>query len=180
MSLSPGDITISDGYKATYTVSNLITFNNPGTDTMWITGSATKTIRVLRIGFSGTRTFNGLTEIQLLKRSTANTGGTSIAVTATPGTYNSSNPAFTAGLFSTAGTNPTLGALVGIIRSTKINMTAAAPTGAKQPEYIWNFRTNYSQAPVLRGTGELIAISLNKVVITGGETGHAFIEWTEE
>jgi hypothetical protein len=84
---SLGMITVNnvpcDGNKATYSANILgLVSVATATDIFTIYGSATKTIKILRIGISATQTTGGAVNIQLIKRSTANTGGTSASSTA--------------------------------------------------------------------------------------------------
>lgn len=173
MSLLNGNLTVSDGYKATYAASinqnvNVILAIN---DLFVITGSATKTVRVLRIGLSGTSSSTRTAEVLLIKRSTASTGGTII----NSGSYNSSNPSATAVIK----VNPSgLGSLVGILRSTKLLVPIAGAAFAPQNQYIWNFNRP-SQAIVLRGTAESAALNFNGAAVAG-TTFEMWIEWTEE
>ncbi len=173
MSLSSGNITVSSGYKATYASTGTATLVAAAQDIFTITGSATKTIRILKIAFGGRQTTESLVEVLLLKRSTADTGGTPVSAKAN---YKSSNPAATATIVQ----QPTgFGSLVGIIRSTKINIPILTnPVGPKLTEYVWAFNRP-GQELVLRGTSEVVAINLNNANILGGSIS-MWVEWTEE
>lgn len=179
MSLLVGNTTISDGYRNTYNSSSAAistgTIATP-TDVFFITGSATKTIRILRIGFSGTATAVGMREIMLVKRSSANTGGAAAGIF--PRSPYLATPPPTATATTQTNLALTTGSLVGIIRSTKINFPTTTAAGAAQNEYIWTFNRS-SQALYLRGTGEVIAVNFNSVAMAGG-TITIWAEWTEE
>lgn len=145
------------------------------TDVFTITGSSTKTIKITRIAFSGSTTagsgigFN----CQLIKRSTANSGGTSSTLTNVPN--DSSNAAATATVRSYTA-NPTVGTAVGTIRAIRYSTTA---TGAVTTQVEWDFGVRPAQPIVLRGTSEVLAINFSSTTITGPIFNFG-IEWTEE
>lgn len=163
-----------DGWKTTYSAAaTSIVSAATAQDIFTLTGSATKTIRITRVTVTGTQTTAAQQNILLVRRSTANTGGTSTAVTAVP--MDSTNAAATAtALAYTA--NPTAGTLVGALRSRKVFVGA---TTANSDEFISDFGTRNAQAIVLRGTSQVFAVNLNGVTVTGGNFNVA-IEWTEE
>jgi hypothetical protein len=164
-----------DGQRASYSMSATVTTAATATDVVTITGSATKTVRVTLIRVSGLATTAITTPVLLIKRSAANTGGTSAALTAVP--HDSNNAAATAtGLSYTA--NPTgLGAAVGTMRQDRLTFAVTAST-ADAP-LVWDFGARPSQAVVLRGTTQVLAVNLNSTTITGGSIS-IDIEWTEE
>lgn len=164
----------SDGVKATYGAGALDTVPVAAgaTDVFTIAGSATKTIRILRVFFSGTRTASTSTNVTFLKRSTANTGGVSVALSAVP--FDSNNVAATATVLAYTA-NPVVGTLVGNIRNKKILIPAPGVIGDTL-EYDFG---SLGQTIVLRGVGQVMAISFNGVAIVGGLFNFG-IEWIEE
>lgn len=167
---------VGDGTKSSYS-AGIITMNLAAlaTDFFTISGSATKTIRVTEIFV----VFTGggvIATAQLLKRSTANTGGTFTTPTAVP--HDSNNASGTA-VVRAYTLNPTLlGTLVGVVRAERANSPLL--TSTTNPEDIsYAFGIRPSQAMVLRGTGETLAFNLNGVTLSSG-TATAFVEWTEE
>ena len=70
----------ADQYAATALLASAAT----PTDIAILPGSASKTILVTKVIVSGTKTTAGLVDVLLIKRSTANSGGTSAAMTAVP------------------------------------------------------------------------------------------------
>jgi hypothetical protein len=143
------------------------------TDIWRILGSATKIIRIKRIGISGSTTSGSpiLVTASLLKRSTANTGGTAVSATAVPN--DSTNPAATASLNHYTA-NPTLGTLVGNIRGNRWSFN----NNGNQPNMIeWIFGED-TQPLVLRGAAEQISINLNSTSITGSNIS-VYAEWME-
>jgi hypothetical protein len=154
---------------ASYAIAGLTT------DFCTITGSATKTIKVKEASIETTG--GGLIDnVLLLKRSTANTGGTS--TTLTDVAHDSTNSAGTA-IVRAYTANPTaLGTLVGNIRGIKTN--SPLTTSSTDPQSLdFKFGDNTEQAIVLRGTGEVLAFNLAGMTITSGNAA-CFFEWTEE
>lgn len=148
------------------------------TDILTIAGSASKIIRVKRIEFSGTQTTSAYDLINLIKRSSDNSGGASSTLTAVP--YDSSNNAATATV-KTYTTNPTLGAAVGTLYNVRHIFPSSPPSGnvTQDPIAFFEFGKEESQEIVLRGTSEVLALNLNATTLTGG-VFNGFIEWTEE
>jgi len=143
------------------------------TDIFAIKGSDTATIRVLKIVIMGTATAAGMADILGIKRSTANTGGTSATATNVP--YDSNDAAATATVQSWTA-NPTLGTAVGNIRANKYIMPAATNPTIIAPELSWKFE--HGKPLYLRGSNEQLAVNLNGQTITGGSYNIA-VEWEE-
>ena len=144
------------------------------TDIMTLTGSATRTIKILRWVVSGLATSAGAFDFLLIKRSTANAGANT-GLTEVP--WDSRDAAATAtGRQYTA--NPTPGTAVGTVAAIKATLTTAAGG-------LVNVPTEYElvgpqhKPIVLRGTDEVLALNLNAVTITGGAIT-SFVVWTEE
>jgi hypothetical protein len=144
------------------------------TDIFRISGSASKTITVKKIGFSSTATATSINNILLIKRSTANTGGTSATATNVP--YDSTNAAASATVV-TYTANPTLGTAVGNVRSAKV--VSSIGTGSTNDNTEWIFEDSGAQGILLRGTAEGLSINLNSTTITGGSFNF-YVEWLEE
>lgn len=164
------------GLLATYSanVTGLVAVAS-ATDIFTITGSASKTVRIRRIGVSGIATAAISAIVQLTKRSTANTAGTSGAATAV--SHDSTNAAATATVLSYTA-NPTTGTLVGAIRSAYLGLSGTSGLiGGSVQE--WIFSTAYDQSVTLRGVAQVLAINLNGVTVTGGNF-NCWVEWTEE
>lgn len=144
------------------------------TDVFTIIGSASKTVRIRRISASVTTTAgSGLAlTVQLIKRSTANTGGTSTTPTVVP--YDSTNAAATA-VVRNYTANPTLGTAVGTVVSRRAR---AATTGTEVPEAVWIFGGD-TQPIVLNGVAQQLSINFNGATITAPVACFT-VEWTEE
>lgn len=149
-----------------------ITFATTPTDVLTLTGSATKVIKVHRVAFTAVQTTSSARDIVLIKRSTANSGGTSATLTNVP--LDSSFAAATAVARSYTA-NPTLGNTVGMIRSRKCFVGTITGSASDSDEFIIEFLVPL----VLRGTGQVLAVNLNSVSSTGGVFSGSF-EWSEE
>lgn len=163
-----------DGQKATYSAT-VIAHAPSATpqDVFTINGSNTKIVRVNRVSVSASQTTAGQINLVLLKRSTANTLGTSFTPAAVA---HDSNSAVATGLVQAYTANPTAGTQVGSMRTRKLFVGTAAGT---TDEMIVDFGTRNSQAVVLRGPSQVFAVNLNGVTVTGGNF-NITIEWTEE
>jgi hypothetical protein len=170
-----------DSLKNTYTaaVQSLVVAATP-TDIFTITGSASSVVKIRKIVVSAIQTTSTIQSVSLLKRSTANTAGTSTTQTNVP--HDSTNAAATATARSYTA-NPTLGTLVGRLAVRKLYISAilAANNGQFAPgnfvEFIYD---QLGKEPlVLRGTSEVIAVNLPGVTLAGSSFD-IFVEWTEE
>jgi hypothetical protein len=160
-----------DGSKATYaaSITGLVAVAS-ATDIFTITGSASKIVRITRLRISGIKaTASADVDIQLIKRSAANTSGTSTAPAIIP--YDSlSSPATAVVAAYTA--NPTVGNAVGTLA---VDSLFVAVTTAQTGILDHNFGNRPAQALVLRSAAEVIAVNLNGVTVGGG----AFDIWCE-
>lgn len=98
-----------------------------------------------------------MADVQIIKRSTANTGGTATNPAAVP--LDSTNGAATATV-SAYTANPTLGTSLGLIHANKLLLGVS---GADQPQSIaFNFdHDGKTQGVYLRGTSEGLCVNLN-------------------
>jgi hypothetical protein len=168
-------MTIEDGWKATYVASGTVVPVTGCTDLVTIIGSATRTVKLIRVLFSGTiltTAING--SVSLVKRSTADTAGTSTAPAIIP--LDSLNAAATAVLAAYTA-NPTLGTTVGTIWQAKYLYQPAA-TG--NPTVLTIDFNQLGQAGTLRGVVQQIALNLNAVAFaSAGSVDYSFV-FTEE
>lgn len=164
-----------DNSKATYSASAVaLGVASSPTDVFTITGSASKTIRITRLAVTGTQTTGAMRDVLIIKRSAANTGGTS--ATPTIASHDSTAAAATAVVRSYTANPSGLGVSVGTIRAQKLFISA---TTAVAGEFIMDWGPRNGQAVVLRGTSEVLAVNLNSVTSTGNSITVS-IEWTEE
>lgn len=165
-----------DGDKETFSASAIgIAPATTPLDVFTLTGSSTRTVRITKITLSGTQTTTGTIDVLLIKRSTANTGGTSTTPAIVP--HDSTNAAATA-VFRAYTVDPTLGTAVGNVLARKINIPSAVDDVLHSDGVLFE-AVRPGQAIVLRGVGEMLAVSLNSVTLTGGNLDCTF-EFTEE
>lgn len=164
--------TTSDSLLSTYAASGEIVVAASATDIINIRGSASRLVKVRRIVLTGVNTTLLNVKIDVIRRSSANTGGTS--TTTTVAQNDTTDPAATA-VVTTYTVNPTsLGASAGIIRSRSITASVTDPP-IQSVEMI--FGQNGSKAILLRGASEFLGIT---GTATGSFTIRYSIEWTEE
>lgn len=144
------------------------------TDVFTVTGSATRTVKVRKFVISGTSTAIGKVPIDLVKRSTANTLGTSSAVTRVP--HDSNNAAATATVLAYT-SPPVTGTLVGSLSSVKLSEPAAGDANLSFPITISHMSGD--QPYTLRGVSQVLAINRGGVTNVG-ESLTIAVEWTEE
>lgn len=150
------------------------------TDVACITGSATRVVRLQSIRVSGTSGTLVTTPIVIVKRATADTGGTPAATTALPVPYplDSQDAAATATTIAYTA-NPTINdSAPGIIeaQTTSFNTTAALVSGPPA-SFDWASR-NYVEAPTLRGVAQQICVNLNGITVATSLLNISF-RWTE-
>lgn len=160
-----------DGNKTTYVASVTGMSTTIASDIFRLAGSATRTVRVTAVEVACTTGAATNSRIQLIKRTTADTGGTTSA--ATVGAYDSTDVAATATAtgYTVAPTLGTAGPTVGNGPA----FTAAA--GSFSYSKTWGARP--SKALVLRGTGESLCVN-NAVAIGTSGSWTITVEWTEE
>jgi hypothetical protein len=168
----------TEGTKASYrAVATALVTVTAGTDVFQVCGSATKTVRVPLIRVSGTiQTAAQYVDITLVKRSTADTGGTCAAPTTVP--LDANDSAGTAVLLQCTA-NPTLGTPIGTISALRY-FGALTGTAALMPEAaVFEFGNRPgARALVLRGVAQCVAVNLNAPSNAG--TFNIEAEWTEE
>lgn len=170
---TPLFISGTDGQKSTYSASITVVPAVAATDIFTISGSSTKTIRVTHLELSITATVSTTLTVSLIKRSTANSAGTSSAAIKVP--HDSVNAASSSTVLGYTA-NPTLGTSVGAVRTDKI---VADTSGVANSGLTYDFGTRNGQAVVLKGTAQHLVVNLNGTSITGGSAS-IDIEWTEE
>ncbi len=143
-------------------------------DVWRISGSATKTVYVKKIRITATATAVQGNRISLIKRSTANTGGTLVANALVP--YDSTDVAATASVAHYTAA-PTSGTSIGQVRTASYLIPTA--TGLYNSEMIFEFVENEGNPLVLRGTQEGLGIVFG-VAPGGGNLISISVEWDEE
>lgn len=148
------------------------------TDVFTLKGSASRIVTVTAVDCSGSATGAGVALIQLIKRSTTNTGGTSTAPT--PVSFDTANVLPATAVLSAYTANPTVGTPVGTLGAKTLGLALLA-TGADTPDTSWNFvQDNFSKPIVLRGIAQSLSINMGGVATLAGETVSCTFKWTEQ
>lgn len=170
--------TYSFGYYYTYNgVALDITLASSPTDVACISGSATRTVIVKSINISGfTSGTDAVGHGHLLKRDTANSGGTSTTPTIVPS--DTQNPPATAVLRAYTA-NPTLGNLVGQVYASFIAYNSTSGGGLAPTPLLNSSGNEGLQGLILRGTNENLCLNLGGTTITGGSLSATFT-WIEQ
>jgi hypothetical protein len=173
-----------DTGRATYRAAgNFIPQPTNAVTVISIQGSATKTVRVKRIGLGGVSTANGQNIYQLIKTSALGAGGTTVTPTATP--LDSASAAATAVVqhytttLKAAGT-PIGGALT--MANVQTGVTAV-PTGITpaQTQLFPEFGAPIGQAIVLRGAAQYLEVqNVLAANLAAGTVLCYFLEWEED
>jgi hypothetical protein len=167
----------TEGLKATYRYEAIaVAPVATPTDFIVLQGSATKTVKVKRIVIGGEATAAAQMVANLIRRSTADTGGT--ATTNTPANSDKSDPAATA-VLKTYTANPTaLGTVVATIVSRRVGLNPNTGLPATPVELSFGVRND--EPIVLRGAADFLAINLGGAAVPAGGKLDFAIEWTEE
>lgn len=166
-----------EGRKATYSVAavDFAPISSATAPSFSITGSATKTVKVTRIGVSATAATGGVSTINL-RRFSALSGGTSASQSANIAKHVSGSAAATA-VVNTWSVAATTATSAGILRSLRFEFPTPAVT--VQPIlYEWFFGDKNGQAITLSGTSEFLGLCFNGIATT--PTAEIYIEWSEE
>ena len=168
----------TEGRKATYRsgIQGLVTVT-AATDVATLTGSATKTIRVLRVGVSGSiQTAAQYVDVALIKRITVDTGGASTAPTVVP--LDSTDSPGT-GVFTAYTGNPTVNdATLRVVSSARYFAALTGTPALTGAQIEFTFGDKNGRAMVLRGITQQLAVNLNVTANAG--TFDIWYEWTEE
>lgn len=159
--MRPASYTASSGFAGSSTTDNAV-----------LPGNATNTVLVTDIVVTCTQTTAGSLHLQIIKRSAADTGGTSATMTVVPD--DSNYAAGSSAPLSYTGTGPSAGAAVGNIDDAWIGCNATATAGPNDV-YVGNF---HMKPIVLRGTAQQVAVNFSNAAITGGNITVRF-KWIE-
>lgn len=167
----------TNGTRATFHyVAQDVTPVATATDVVVLSGSASKVIRVTKVSVVGTATAASIYDHYIVKRTTANTGGTSTTKTAAQSDSNDAAQTATLSLYTA---NPTTGTGV-TVEGNKTYLAAGATPGAAALPYVYTFGTRNDKAIVLRGTAESLAINFGGQAVPSGANLYLSIEWTED
>lgn len=175
---SYGEVQLAPSYKTSYRAcTGYFTTAANANDVTILQGSASKTVKVINIWLVQSGTGSGEAKYFVVKRSTANTGGTSTTATSVP--LDSASAAASVSGLKLYTANPTVGTLVGTIDGD----STIIPTGvmiAGGPKHLLFHADPMTQAGTLRGTAEGIAVNFNGVTNVVGTSVNIIYDWTEE
>lgn len=162
-------------------------FATSTTDCFQIIGSATKTVRVLRLEIMGASSsaVGPIVDVIAIKRSTAST---LTSVTVTPivvAKHDSGDSAATAVVNKFTVANPdALGTTAGVVKSGKLYQPVTPPTATdfpSNPGLVWDFTNGGTcKGVILRGVAQQLALNLNGVTQVAGQTLDINITFVED
>lgn len=177
----PGITCASEPIVTTYGATSVgVVPASAATDLACLTGSATKTIRLQYIRISGSAGTLINVPVTLLKRASADTGGTAATSTALPVPYSldSTNAAASATTIAYTA-NPTLVDSAPGILDNDIVALVTTGTASTNGAIVFDYTArNFMQAPVLRGIAQQLCVNLNATTISSGVVNVTF-RWTE-
>lgn len=162
----------TEGGKPTYAATSQFACDSTGTDIAVFPGTASKTVKILKIFVSSTATAAATGDIAIIRRSTADTAGTT--GNASVGKLNSGNAAaFSQPVHYTA--HPTaLGTAVATLYCERfVQQAAGTPQASKTEINLQNFFG--AQALRLKGSSDFIA--LNVAAALGGSGNAWDVTW---
>jgi hypothetical protein len=179
---TPGQISInatSAVSVATYLACNQ-QYTIPATPGEMITiyGSATKTVKILKLRLRMEQTTAGTNLVYLHRRNSAASGGTANSVTAVK--CDTADPSATATMTYYTVTNPTAGGSDGKILDA-VDVQSPAAASNLQPNWQDIYDADYAGKPIiLSGTAQGIGLNLNGVALPTGLKAQLQVVWTEE
>lgn len=167
--------------KSTYGVSTT-PFTPPATPTDMATifGSASKTVYVYAVSITTTQNTAGINRVYLIKRSAANSGGTSAAPTIVP--YDSGNAAATATILNYTANPAGLGASVGnvCVQNMYSPILATGTSSLVQDMYPRPGTFELATPIILRGVAQGLCVNFNGAALPAGLSVIVNFIWTEE
>lgn len=170
---------ITNGQKPTYTyaISATAPYSSP-TDWIVIRGSASKTIKIMRVEVSGAATAATEVIATLKKHTIANTSGTSS--NPTPVQHDSNDPAAAATvlLYSVA---PTVDASATIWKNVRMTLAVApAATTVAPDRFVYDILAAPYEPLILRGVAQELALNFAGAAVPSGGVYDVAITWVEE
>lgn len=176
---SVGSIVVNNGTKATYTyaISATAPYATP-TDWIVIRGSASKTIKIVKIEISGAATAATEVIFTIKKHTIANTSGTSTTPTPTQHDSNDAAASATVLLYSVA---PTIDASATIWKNVRMTLAVApAATTVAPDRFLYDYAAQIHEPMTLRGVAQELAINFAGAAVPSGGVYDVAIGWTEE
>jgi len=149
------------------------------TDVCKIVGHASKTIKVVQVDVGTIQTTAGVNLWRLIKRSTANVGGTPVILDYVK--YNSDQGTNGASAVRYSANPSSLGTAEGLIEAFYVASPAAATAGIGDAKAVIKFGENeYAQPVILQGTDEALVLNFNGTAIPSGMVVACKFTWFEE
>ena len=163
-----------DKHARTYSASAKTTPAIGATDFMFVPGNGTTTVYVTKIVISGLASIARLQDIQIIKRTTANTAGTSSSMSVAQHDSTDAVPSTTPITYTA---NPSgLGTSGGTLRQA----FAALGLATSSDDNVLTFEFGDKGRPiVLRGTAQGLAVNLSGTATLSGDTISVSVEWFE-
>ena len=162
-------VPIKNTYRASFIGAPVATL------TFSLRGSATKTIKVTKIGFSQIGTTSTYIDLSIIKYSTIATGTASLPTMVALDSTNSTSTGLVQNWTVTPGTQTS----VGVITSKKYLVPKLADNVVPELlQFDFGKGQRGTSNLILRGVSECIGINLSSLV--AGSDANIFIEWTEE
>ena len=173
-----------DGEKATYRAISTLFYTSAATptDSFIMSGSSTKTIRINKIFVQIFAPSNsGLVNMQIIKRSAANTGGTFVSDATNGGPMDSNDAATTVATAGHYTANPTaLGAQLIVVDQQKM-LLPTSPNAFQIPSEFDFGSLPGAKSLVLRGTTQFACVNFaGSALPTGGMQVSVIFQYTEE
>lgn len=163
--------------RPTYAAAASFTYPVTGVgDAACLVGSATKTIRVSHVRVSGTDATPQSAVMSLVKRTAANSGGTSTQPSIA--TYDSSVTAAATAVMNAYTVVPTPGTGIAI-RADEVNLLATT-TATSVVDYAFNPQDQLNQAITLRGVAQSLCVNFPNALTTNAAALNVTFEWTEQ
>lgn len=159
-------------------VSNLAVPQTGAGDILCITGSASRLVKIKRISLTGTNSTAQTSTLTLIKRSAANTGGTSTAPAGVPldTLQVATTPTATLAAYTAV---PTPGTAVGTISARSAGFAAATASSVGAITWTWDVTSLYSDLR-LRGVAQSLCVDAPAAFTTAGPVLNFEIIWTEQ
>lgn len=168
---------LSATFKKTYSASRagFVTTTNP-TDILTISGSDTKLIKILYIHLSATQTNSGFVEMAIIKRNSANSGGTTETLINVAHDSEDDNATAIVKIYTTNAT--ALGNSVGRIYSEKSFIPSGNSSAPGASSHI-DFQNLLGKPITLHGSSEILCVNFNGATVSGANFVPTIV-WTEE
>lgn len=172
-----------DGQRATYvyTAFGITPYATP-TDWILLQGSASKTVKVTRVDIRYYATAVAYVEFHLVKRTAANTGGTSTSQAAFVAKYDSADPAQTGVILLYTVVPGALGAGVDVFTGRLLAQSLTTAAGSQQTDpvsYPRDAAALVAKTLTLNGVAEFCAINFNSGAVPAGTKIDVLVEWEE-